>query len=149
NLAEAMRQTSAAPVRPSTSEAVRTWLDRRNAYAACARLFEWLAQGGAPAAARRWCAEPTRGSDTPDSPRSMEEVLTIVEQDECSHAHQQTEPPLVAGGTGAISRDQHDEIKEDGEHADYYRGAEGFMDVFWRDGSVFRKCFESLDLESV
>jgi glycosyltransferase involved in cell wall biosynthesis len=57
-LAEAMRQTCADLKRPAVTEGVRDRLDRRTAYAVCARLFEWLAQGGAPAAARAWSRVP-------------------------------------------------------------------------------------------
>jgi ubiquinone/menaquinone biosynthesis C-methylase UbiE len=52
-------------------------------------------------------------------------------------------------GTATTRRDYRDEIKKDWDHAHYYELAEGYMDVFWNDGSVFRKYFEMLDLESV
>jgi ubiquinone/menaquinone biosynthesis C-methylase UbiE len=48
-----------------------------------------------------------------------------------------------------MGHDRRDEIKKDWEHPYYYQLAEDRMDVFWRDRSVFRKCFETLDLDSV
>src|SRR4029078_7934242 len=72
-----------------------------------------------------------------------------TERREPVSGRQHAEPQLVAGGAAAMTRDHRDEIKKDWEHAHYYELAEGYMGVFWDDGSVFRKYFELLDLESV
>ena len=39
-----------------------------------------------------------------------------------------------------------DQIKRDWEQSPYYELAEDYMAVFWDEGTIFRKCFEKLDL---
>lgn len=67
-LAQAMVIACRRPERPKLSEDHLRRLDWRHAYAAYARLFEWLVQKGDPAAARPWlrrmghgCPHPTDG----------------------------------------------------------------------------------------
>jgi ubiquinone/menaquinone biosynthesis C-methylase UbiE len=48
-----------------------------------------------------------------------------------------------------MRRDYGAEIKEHWDRAPYYELAEGWMEVFWCEGSVFRMSFETLDLDSV
>lgn len=58
DLASAMSQACANPCPPRVDDEMRRRLDSRFAYAVYPRLFDWLRQGGSPAAARVWTPMP-------------------------------------------------------------------------------------------